>query len=330
MNNILVCGAGSVGKRHIKNLISFGENVLVWRERKSKLKEIRDLFGVQTCSDLEKALNRSKAVIIATATDCHVNIAIEALKLKKSVFIEKPVSNNLKNIDQLINLSKYNIVEVGHQLRTHPSIKILKSNIKKIHPRFVMGYRFAMGQNLKNWRLNHDYKSSYTSKSSRGGGALFELVHQIDLAIWMFGPVSKVFAVLDKRSNLSINADDFSNLILKHDNGVTGQIQVDMVSPSYRGDMEVITNKNIFNLDLNNGELLSRDNKGKKILSKVSNNYNRNYLFLNHMKHFISRLDDRKLDPICSIKDGIHSLEILVAAHESNIKEKTIKVRRSF
>ena len=44
MNNILVCGAGAVGKRHIKNLISFGENVLVWRERKFKLKEIRDHF----------------------------------------------------------------------------------------------------------------------------------------------------------------------------------------------------------------------------------------------------------------------------------------------
>ncbi len=39
MNNILVCGAGAVGKRHIKNLISFGENVLVWRERKLNSKK---------------------------------------------------------------------------------------------------------------------------------------------------------------------------------------------------------------------------------------------------------------------------------------------------
>ena len=37
----LVCGTGSIGQRHIKNLISLKEKIVIWRERKKKKLRIK-------------------------------------------------------------------------------------------------------------------------------------------------------------------------------------------------------------------------------------------------------------------------------------------------
>ena len=190
-----------------------------------------------------------------------------------------------------------------------------------------MGYRFVMGQNLIEWRKT-DYKKSYSSDQKRGGGALFDLVHQIDLAIWFFGPVHEVFAKLDKRSNLDIKADDFANLVLVHKNGISGQIQLDMVSPSYRGENEIITNKDVFHFNLVNGKLIKKRKKINKVIFEVSKKFDRNDLFVSQMKYFLKRLVNNELKPSCSLSEGIHSLNVLLAAKLSDKNKKLIKVRK--
>ncbi len=328
--NVLVCGAGSIGKRHIKNLKFIGENVIAWRSRSNLIGKLKKELRIKVFENLDKALKSSKAVVIATSTDNHLSIALKALKLGKPIFIEKPISNNYSNIKKFIKLGKKNIVEVGHQLRMHPSLIILKKKLDKLPSKSIMGYRFVMGQNLKQWRNNTDYKKSYSSKYLKGGGALFDLVHQIDLAIWLFGPVENVFANLANRGKLKISADDFTNLVLIHKNGINGQIQLDMVSPCYRGENEIVTNENIFYFNIKNGTLIKKNKNKEKIISKVSKKFNRNHLFISHMKYFVKRLKNYSLDPACSIFDGIASLNVLMAARQSNKKKKLIKVENKF
>lgn len=328
--NILVCGAGSIGKRHIKNLKFLGEQVIVWRSRSNLIKKLEKHLKVKVFLNLDEALKYSKAVVIATSTDNHMNIALKALKLGKPIFIEKPISNNKKNINNLIKLGKKNIIEVGHQLRMHPSIVILKKKLKKLSPKSIMGYRFVMGQDLRQWRKNSNYRKNYSSQSSRGGGAMYDLVHQIDIAVWLFGPVEHVFANLARRSKLKIRADDFTNLILIHKNGVTGQIQLDMVSPAYRGENEIVTKDNVFYFNLVNGKLIRKKKFFSKIISKPPKKFIRNDLFISQMKHFLKRLKNNNLDAACSLFDGILSLNVLLAAEKSHIKKKLIKVEKKF
>ena len=158
---------------------------------------------------------------------------------------------------------------------------------------------------------------------------MFDLVHQIDLAIWFFGPAYEVFAGLDKRSNLDIKADDFANLVLVHKNGISGQIQLDMVSPSYRGENEIITNKDVFHFNLVNGKLIKKRKKINKVIFEVSKKFDRNDLFVSQMKYFLKRLVNNELKPSCSLSEGIHSLNVLLAAKLDKNK-KLIKVRENF
>ena len=304
----LVCGSGSIGIRHIENLLLLKQDVYVWQERKNHSKKFKIKFPkIKIIKSLDKAINSSDAVIIANSTHKHVKVLKKTLKHDKNIYIEKPISNNMKYIKKLLPLTKNKIIEVGYQLRNHPNLIFLKKILtnKKLK---VYSYRFVMGHDLRLWRKNHDYKNSYTSDLKKGGGALLELIHQIDLALWFFGPIKKIVGERSKVSDLKIKADDLTNLIIVHKNGIAGQIQLDMVSPIYRCEAEILTQKNIFTWKYNKGIILKENSKKKTVIHKVNKSFNRNSLFVDSMKNFILRINNKNKSPTCNFKDGLSSL----------------------
>lgn len=325
MPKILVCGAGSIGRRHITNLIKLGAQVSVWRSQTHLLKSIQIEFNVQIFKNLDEAIDKADAVVIATATDNHIKLAEKVLEAGKPMFIEKPLSHNWDGIDNLKGLASDKIIEVGCQFRTHQNLITLSSKLHQTRDK-ILTYRLAMGHRLDAWRKDKDYRKAYSSDANRGGGALFDLIHQIDLAIWFFGPVTEVTAVLSKISELDISGDDVSNLLLTHSSGLTGHIQLDMASPVYRCEAEVMTSSSIFKWSYLEG-VLHQNLEGKSlIIDQVPENFERNDLFLSHMTHFLTRLVDKSLPALCSLEDGISALRVAVCAREANLFNKRIIV----
>ncbi|MFO7483829.1 Gfo/Idh/MocA family protein [Oceanibaculum nanhaiense] len=319
---ILVCGGGAIGRRHIGNLLQLGAPVIGWRARAEKTEEMAREFGIPTMLDLDEAIEAASAVVVATATDRHMEPALKALRAGKPLFLEKPVSHDRAGVDELAALAQGKMVEVGCQLRAHPSLTALRDRLAG--PAKIAGYRLVMGQRLDEWRPDSDYRQGYSADAARGGGALFDLVHQIDLALWLFGPVRQVAAMLDKQSDLAIAGDDFSSLMLRHADGTVGQIQLDMVSPAYRGAAEVVTLEDVFDWSLATGTLTRRRGEESEIVARVPDGFQRNDLFLAHMRHFLSRLDDPALPPLCPLSDGIAALDIMLAARKSHAEERFV------
>ena len=324
--HVLVCGAGSIGKRHIANLLQLGARVTVWRSQIHLLRSIRDEFNVEVNQNLDDAIDKADAVVVATATDNHIPIATKVLQANKALFIEKPLSHDWIGIEDLQQLALGKIVEIGCQFRTHPNLIALSQLLHQTGNDNILTYHFAMGHRLDAWRKGKDYHEAYSSDASRGGGALFDLIHQIDLAIWFFGPVAEVNAVLSKRSELDISGDDVSNLLLTHSSGLTGHIQLDMASPVYRCEAEVMTTNSIFNWSYSQGILYNHTQEGIQIVNQVSKNFERNDLFVKHMDHFLERLSDNSLSPRCSLQDGIAALRVAICAREANKSGKKIIV----
>ena len=95
----LVCGTGSIGVRHIKNLLKLKQDVYIWREQKDKRKELNKIFPeIKIFTSLDKAIKFCDAVIIANSTHNHIKILKKAIKYKCHAYIEKPISNNIKHI----------------------------------------------------------------------------------------------------------------------------------------------------------------------------------------------------------------------------------------
>ena len=81
---ILIAGLGSIGRRHLRNLLALGENdILLYRTRQSSLPDA-ELGAFPVVTDLSAALDqRPTAAIIANPTALHLramNMLFEGLK----------------------------------------------------------------------------------------------------------------------------------------------------------------------------------------------------------------------------------------------------------
>ena len=128
MKKILVCGVGSIGERHINNLISLGyKDIILYRTRNKKLRTVKGNF--LTFKNLSEALKQKPDVaIISNPTHLHLKIATECAKSNCHVFIEKPISQNIKGYRKLKNLMIKNKrhIMVGYMMRYHPCVIKMK------------------------------------------------------------------------------------------------------------------------------------------------------------------------------------------------------------
>ena len=324
---ILVCGAGSIGIRHIENLKKIGVIVLAWRNRKGLAKKLSEQYKIRVYTCIDEAINNADGVVVATTTNTHIEIATKVIENNKALFIEKPLSDSYKKITPFLEKIKENhIIEVGFQLRAHPNLIKLNELIEKNEFGPLYTYRAVVGQRLDQWRPGTDYKKSYSANRDQGGGALLDLTHEIDLIQWLTGPINEIYANLATVSDLQMNAEDLVNLTLTNANNAVGQIQLDMLSPVYRRELELVFQKAVLRWDAVKGVLIKTNSTGMVIVHKVSNEFNRNDMFMTQMKHFINRISDIGLKPSCSIQSGIAVQKIVEAAIVSNQNKTNTKV----
>ena len=329
---ILVCGLGSIGRRHIKNLELLGASVSAWSHRPPNNEQLAFLssFNMACFSNIEDAIQQCDAIVIATPTNTHILIGNIAVKHKKHIYFEKPISDKFFDPKHYLS-SPQLVIEVGCQLRSHPCLIKLKDLLGASAA--TAGYRFSMGYRLDLWRPDSDYRASFSCDSKRGGGPLFELVHMIDLSIWFFGPVKSVYCQQTKRSMLELKCNDMCMLTLEHETGVIGQVQLDMLSPFYRCDLEIVQLDSVYNFNLPTGILdkLSTDSSRIQIASTPSD-FSRNTLFTTTLINFLDRIisinSSVNTNPLCSFEDAYHALMILQAADLSASTLKKINCTR--
>jgi predicted dehydrogenase len=315
---ILVCGLGSIGKRHIENLVSLGASVSSWTHRPPNIDQLSFLsrFDISYFENIEDAIQNASGIVIATPTDTHIPIGNLAVKYNKHVYFEKPISNEAFDPKHYLSRNQL-VIEVGCQLRSHPCLIKLKDLLGACTA--TAAYRFSMGYRLDLWRPDSDYRASFSCDSNRGGGPLFELVHMIDLSIWLFGPVKYVYCQQAKRSMLELKCNDMCMLTLEHEAGVIGQVQLDMLSPIYRCDLEIVQLDSVYNFNLPAGTLdkLSADSSRIQIASTPSD-FSRNALFVITLRNFLDRIisisNSVNTNPLCSFEDAYRALMVLLAA----------------
>lgn len=324
---VLVCGAGSIGRRHITNLLRLDATVSVWRRRAQLLDDVTRELPVRGYSDLATAIAEAEAVVVATATDQHVDVLAQALEADRPVFVEKPVSHSWEGIDELVARARGRIVEVGCHLRADPCLGVLARRLHDHNAARPLAYRFAMGHRLDLWRPGRDYRDSYSAHAERGGGALFDLIHLIDIALWFFGPVRLVSAICSRVGDFDLRCDDLTNVMLTHENGVVGHVQLDMVSPVHRCEIEVMTAEEIYRWTQAMGCLKRARDDGEAVVERAPDGFERNDLFVAHMRHFLARLRHPAMPALCSLEAGVAALEVVIAARSSHAQSRHVPIK---
>jgi len=157
----LVAGLGSIGRRHLRNLLALGErDIIFYRSRLSTLPD-DELAGFPVETNLGAGLaHRPDAVIVANPTALHLAVAIPAAEAGCHLFLEKPVSHSLERLDDLRTAVRRGggRVLVGFQFRFHPTLQIAARLLAESAIGRPVAARAHWGEYLPNWHPWEDYR----------------------------------------------------------------------------------------------------------------------------------------------------------------------------
>lgn len=315
----LIAGFGSIGRRHLRNLLALGErDILLYRSRRSTLPEDEIAeFPVET--DLQAALaHRPDAVIISNPTALHLDVAIPAAEAGCHILMEKPISHTLERVDELRAALQRGggCMVVGFQFRFHPTLRLADRLLKEGAIGEVQSARVHWGEYLPNWHPWEDYRQGYAARPELGGGVIRTLCHPFDYLRWLLGDVSALWAFASN-AGLNLPVEDTAEVGLRFANGVIGSVHVDYLQQPAVHTLEVIGTAGTLRWN-NTDASLSVYNPTAQNWNQYSapEGFDRNWLFLDELRHFLAVARGEE-QPLCSLEDGIQAMRIVTAALES-------------
>lgn len=159
--NIAVLGCGYWGKNLVRNFYELNSLHSICDMDENKIKSFQKKYpNIAISYDYRQILKNPeiKAVVIATPAITHYPLAKEALLSNKDVFVEKPLSLDYRDGEELVSVAqeKNKILMVGHVLEYHPAIIKLKEmvnngelgNIKYIYSNRLNLGKFRTEENI--------------------------------------------------------------------------------------------------------------------------------------------------------------------------------------
>ena len=135
MASIAVLGTGRIGKMHaeiITNQIDGLDVASVYDIYADGAQAVADSIGCDRAESVEEVMASDvDAVAICTSTDTHVDLVVAAAAARKAIFLEKPVSLNLAEVDRAAAAVEAAGVpiQVGFNRRFDPSHAAVQASV---------------------------------------------------------------------------------------------------------------------------------------------------------------------------------------------------------
>lgn len=322
-------GYGSIGKRHVENLRKItNHEILVCT--KNKQANILKKSGIKVFQNIEKCLKENPDVgIICNETSYHVDTAIKLAKNHCHIFIEKPLSNSLKNLTSLSNLVKKNnlVTMIGCDMRFHKCILKIYDIISSGKLGKIISVQSQNGSYLPSWHPYEDYRKSYASRKNLGGGVVLTLIHEIDYLSWFFGYPSGVLAHVEKLSDLKISTEDFAAIILKFDKKIVAEVHLDYFQKIESRYCKIIGTKGMVYWNSTSNSIIYFNNlTNKRSTIFKYKNFKRNNQFVDELNYFLDCVKNHH-PSFNNLDDGIKTLKIALAIKKSSKLEKLISIK---
>ena len=324
---ILICGVGSIGERHINNLLSLGHtDIILYRTSNSELRTLSGDFEVY--DSLDEALSQKPAIaFITNPTSLHISTAIKCASAGCNLFVEKPLSHNIKNVDTLneMVIKKDLVCMTGFMYRYHPQIqsviKIIKDN--KIGNLLSMESSFGEDILTKKKFFFFIKKKTIDPKSRKfdknlGGGCI------LDLGCY---PSSFSLLIASLKNKLNMNSLEILNVIVeKGETGVDIDSKAELsFQDGFRSKIHASFKKNLGSKTLIYGEkgtiLLDKSWSGGDIIIHSKTNSEQKLNFANNKNIYGYQIEEisknliqglNKINfPIMSLEETLLNMKII-------------------
>ena len=328
----LIVGLGSMGRRHLANLrlIEPTAHITVWHQH-SKPQDGTEAASPADCIvyRLEDVLDTKPDVaLITNPAPLHIETALALARQGIHLFIEKPLSDTLDGVDELLDLCRGRslVLMVGYNFRFYRPLQVMRQALIEGRIGPPIAVRAEAGQYLPGWRPGSDYRQSVSARRDLGGGAVLELSHELHYVRWLVGEVKTVSAQVGHLSDLEIDVEDAAEIILQFSNGATGSVHLDMVDRATTRTCRIIGTEGTLTWDgmSHRVQLFSAATDTWSDLHPAKA-IDRNEMYVEELRHFLDCVRGNEM-PIVSGDDGRRVLEIALAAKQSSREQRGVEI----
>lgn len=327
--HVVVIGAGSIGRRHIANLLSLSRAVklTVVEPLEANRDVVREAFDILGKQSLEEALQDGPydAALVCSPNHLHVSQAAALAEMGCHIFVEKPMSLNYgqaKSLARVLTETSV-LLMVGCNLRFHPGVTALRHALEDGVIGRPLYARAQFAHYLPNWRFGQDYWQSYSANKDQGGGILLDSIHEPDYLYWLLGEVCRVQGVLARLGDLQIDVEDTADYVLWHGERLYSHVHVDYLRRDKLRGCEIVGTKGTVSW-------LSRGKNPESVHVELFDSatghwetlmedhaYDSNRMYIAEIEYFLDCLEKGQ-QPMNGVKEASHLMAVLDAVREAS------------
>ncbi|MDZ7706282.1 MAG: Gfo/Idh/MocA family oxidoreductase [Trueperaceae bacterium] len=226
---VAVVGAGNIAAAHVDAVSRLPNAHLVGVASRThdSARAFADEHGTEAYPDLDTLLadDAVDVVAVCTPSGAHMEPAVAAARAGKHVVVEKPLEVTSERARAIIDAAD----EAGVRLATIFMSRFADANValKQAVDAGTLGRVIQADAYVKWFRSQAYYDSADWRGTWRldGGGALMnQAIHQVDLLLWLMGPVEEVFAYAATKAHERLEVEDTLVAVLRYRNGALGHI----------------------------------------------------------------------------------------------------------
>jgi predicted dehydrogenase len=210
-----IIGLGRMGQNHLRvlSLLAAADLRFIYDLDADNVARLSASSGVPAASDLEAALAEVDAVVIASPTTTHADYIALAAKHVRNIFVEKPITERLDSSRAIAQLAKDNglNLQVGLIERFNPAVEQMKRLLDNSQQ--VVSVDFVRTNKISARITDVDVVTDL-------------MIHDIDLALYLNGPVTTVSAHGVAEGPMI----DYAAALLSHENGRFSRIQASRIT----------------------------------------------------------------------------------------------------
>lgn len=344
---VLFCGLGSIGQRHLRNVIKLipdNLEIMAYRTlgRQITLRDnltveesvsLDEKYNIRTFSSLDDALSEQPDIVFVTnPSSKHLEVMKAILNCTNAdIFVEKPLSHTLEGLSELAAKAKEKRVTifVGFQNRFHPCIKKAKELLDTNAIGKIMAANIEVAEYMPGFHKYEDYRETYPARAELGGGVILSFIHEIDFAYYFFGKPNSVYALGGKLSHLEIDVEDTASILLGYERDgkqFPFHIYMDFIQNPPSRNSKIIGSHGRIEYDLRNNSIVCYDENGSVTFEETYNDFNRNDMFIEELELFMAiRRGETK--PVLTMEEGMMSMEIALAAKRSMAENEIVYIK---
>ncbi len=337
-----IIGCGRIAKNHFGSIEKHADNlelVAVCDIDQKVLDEHSNTYKVPGYIYLEDMLKSEKLDLVAlcTPSGIHPDQAVMAAKFGVNVMTEKPMATRWQDGVRMVKACDEAGVRlfVVKQNRLNTTLQLLKRAVTE--KRFGKIHMVHLNVFWTRPQSYYDQGNGWRGTWEFDGGAFMnQASHYVDLLDWLIGPVEKVQAMMSTTRDIEV--EDTGVLNVKWRNGALGSMSVTMLTypKNLEGSITILGEKGtvrVGGVAVNDIQLWQFEEPKDYDQQIQTANYETTSVYgFGHPLYYTNVIEVLRgnAEPETDGREGLKSLELLIAAYLSARDGKTISLPLEF